>query len=257
MIDGATIAFGLVMGSFANVVAYRVPRRISLGVSRSRCPTCLHTLTWWENIPLLSYLLLAGKCRNCRRRISVRYPLVELVTASGWLVVVKSIGLRPELPAFLWFTTTLVILSVIDLEHRKIPWRVVFPSFIAGVLLLLLAALRAEDLGTWARALAGAGIYWAPMLAIGLAVPKGMGGGDINLAAYLGLHLGWLGLSLVGVGAFAGVFIGASVGVLLVLVGSKGRKDTIPFGPSMALGAMVAIVFGRQLLDAWLGALGR
>ncbi|HLF69989.1 MAG TPA: prepilin peptidase, partial [Actinomycetota bacterium] len=156
-IDGATLGLGLVMGSFANVVAYRVPRRISLGVSRSRCPTCLHTLAWWENIPLLSYLLLAGKCRNCKRQISIRYPIVEIITATGWFVVVRSIGLHPELPAFLWFVTTLVILSVIDLEHRRIPWRVVFPSFIAGVLLLFLAALRAEDLGTWGRALAGAG----------------------------------------------------------------------------------------------------
>ena len=252
-----TLAFvaGTVFGSFANVVIYRVPKGLSVVKPGSRCPHCGHELSWWENLPLISYAMLKGKCRECKAPISIRYPLVELLIGLLWAVVTLKFGLVAELPAYLALVTVLVILSATDLEHRRIPNKILGPATILAVVFLLIAAAARSDFTLLGRAAIGGALYGLPMFAIGLAAPAAMGFGDIKLAGYLGLHLGWLGLGVVGVGAFLGFFIGAAIGVGLIVAGRKGRKDFIPFGPSMALGALIAVFFGRALLDLWMGAL--
>lgn len=168
-----------------------------------------------------------------------------------WALTALVVGLRPELPAFLAFVTVLVMLGAIDLEHRRLPNRILGPaSIVAGV--LLLAAAPFSGWTPLLMALAGAAAYGGPMLLLGLAFPAGMGGGDIKLAGYIGLHLGWLGLLHVLVGAMAGFIVGGVVGVALLVAGRKGRKDPVPFGPAMAVGALVALFAGEVILRFWL-----
>lgn len=242
---------GLAFGSFANVVVHRVPRSESIVVPGSACPSCGTPLAWYDNIPLLSFLVLRGRCRHCHATISVRYPLVEGLVGVLWALTALVVGLRPELPAFLAFVTVLVMLGAIDLEHRRLPNRILGPaSIVAGV--LLLAAAPFSGWTPLLMALAGAAAYGGPMLLLGLAFPAGMGGGDIKLAGYIGLHLGWLGLLHVLVGAMAGFIVGGVVGVALLVAGRKGRKDPVPFGPAMAVGALVALFAGEVILRFWL-----
>lgn len=242
---------GLAFGSFANVVVHRVPRSESIVVPGSACPSCGTPLAWYDNIPLLSFLVLKGRCRHCHATISVRYPLIEGLVGVLWALTALVVGLRPELPAFLAFVTVLVMLGAIDLEHRRLPNRILGPaSIVAGV--LLLAAAPFSGWTPLLMALAGAAAYGGPMLLLGLAFPAGMGGGDIKLAGYIGLHLGWLGLLHVLVGAMAGFIVGGVVGVALLVAGRKGRKDPVPFGPAMAVGALVALFAGEVILRFWL-----
>ena len=244
--------FGLSVGSFGNVVAYRVPRGLSIVKPRSACPNCGVEIAWHDNIPLVSYLWLRGRCRNCGEQISWRYPMLEFATGVLWVLLTLRFGLVAELPAFLVMGTAVVILSAIDFEHRRLPNKILGPAAIVGLSLLTFAGFT----GDWERflfGLVGGLAYALPLFLIAVAVPKGMGGGDIKLAAYLGLHLGWLGLAYVGVGATLGFFFGAVAGVALIVAGKKGRKDPIPFGPFMALGALVAVFFGEPIVRAWLG----
>ena len=162
-------------------------------------------------------------------------------------------GLVAELPAFLAMGTALIILSAIDFEHRRLPNKILGPAAIVSLGLLTLAAGLTSDWERFLFGLVGGLAYALPLFLLAVAVPKGMGGGDIKLAAYLGLHLGWLGLAHVGVGAILGFLFGAVAGVALIAAGKKGRKDPIPFGPFMALGALVAVFFGEPIVRAWLG----
>lgn len=244
---------GSVIGSFGNVVIYRLPRGDSLVRPRSACPECGEQIAWYDNLPLISYAVLRGRCRKCGAKISPRYPVVELLMAATWALVGWRVGLRPELPAFLVFAAVLVVLSFIDLEHRRLPNRIVGPATLAGLVLLAVAALVTRDWRSFIRAIVGCLAYGLPMLLLALAFPKGMGGGDVNLAAYLGLHLGWLSLSEVLVGAMTGFFLGGLIGIVLLAAGKKGRKDPIPFGPFMALGSFISLLWGSEILSLWLG----
>jgi len=246
--------FGMAVGSFANVVVHRVPLGMSVVSPRSACPGCGAALAWYDNIPLLSFVVLRGRCRNCGRRISLRYPVVEVVVGAVWAGMVRRIGIHPELPAFLAFGTTLVILSAIDLEHHRLPDKVLGPAAIVAVVLLVPAAAAGGRWVALEHAGVGALAYGAPMLVLGLAAPSAMGGGDVKFAPYLGLHLGWLGLRLVLAGALLGLIAGGLGGVALLIAGKKGMKDAIPFGPFMALGALGAILLGPSALRVWVGA---
>lgn len=219
----------------------------------SHCPNCGRSIAWFENIPLFSYIALRGRCRSCSEPISIRYPLVEALTGAACVAVAFRIGLKPELPAFLVFVITLVILSAIDLEYRRIPNKVLGPASAIGTVLLGVAALASGAPGSLMRMGIGALAYGVPMLLIALIAPSGMGMGDVKLAAYLGGHLAWFGLLHVLVGAFAGFFIGSLIGVILIALGRKSRKDGIPFGPSMAAGAVVALLLAPPILKLWLG----
>jgi leader peptidase (prepilin peptidase)/N-methyltransferase len=179
--------------------------------------------------------------------------LIEFAVGSVWLLLSLRFGLAPVLPAFLAMGTTVVILSAIDLEHRRIPNRVLAPASILACLLLVGAAVISSDYRSLGNGALGALLYGLPLLAIALFAPGGMGGGDVKLALYLGAHLGWLSLPHVAVGAFLAFLMGGTVGLGLLVARRKGRKDLIPFGPFMAAGALVATLSGHQLATLWLG----
>jgi leader peptidase (prepilin peptidase)/N-methyltransferase len=173
--------------------------------------------------------------------------------ASAWALVAWRLGLRPELLALLAFTSVIVVLSFIDLEHRRLPNRIVGPATLLGLALLLIAAAVSGEWNSLLTSILGALAYGVPMLLLALAFPSGMGGGDVNLAAYLGLHLGWFSLLHVLVGAMSGFFLGGAIGIALLAARKKGRKDPIPFGPFMALGGFISVLWGSEILRLWLG----
>jgi leader peptidase (prepilin peptidase)/N-methyltransferase len=243
---------GLVIGSFLNVVIWRVPRGESVVSPPSHCPACGHEVRPRDNIPVLSWLLLRGRCRDCETHISARYPLVEAGTAVVFGVLTLAIGLEPELPAFLYLGAIGVALAMIDIDVKRLPNAIVLPSYLVAAVLLTVAA--AVD-GRWDDLLrAGLGMValYAFYFLLALVYPAGMGFGDVKLAGVLGLYLGWLGWAEVITGGFLGFLFGGVVGGGLVLVRRAGRKSMLPFGPFMLAGALVAILWGGALADLYL-----
>lgn len=243
---------GLAVGSFLNVVIHRLPRKESVVHPRSRCPSCATQLAPRDNIPLASWLVLKGRCRTCASPISPRYPLVELVTAATFVAMAVRFGPDPALPAFLVLAAALVAISAIDLEHFIVPNRIVYPALFLIAPLLLAAAAVDDTWSSLGRAALGGALAWGALLIIHLISPRGMGFGDVRLAGLIGVPLGWLGLGHVPVGLFLAFASASVVGIALILVGAKGRKDKVPFGPFLALGAFAAILFGRAVLR-WYG----
>jgi leader peptidase (prepilin peptidase)/N-methyltransferase len=233
----------LALGSFLNVVAARVPLRRSVVRPASACMSCGHELAWHDNVPVVSWLLLRGRCRSCGERISPLYPAVELATAGLVAACFIAFGLSGEAFVASFFCVVLVVLSAIDLTHRIVPNRIVLPA----ALVVLVAQTALEPSPEWALgALAAAGFLFAAALAY----PAGMGMGDVKLALLLGAMLG----RTVPVGLMLGM-VAALVPsvVLLARHGSAARKMGIPFAPFLAFGALVALFAGQQLLDAYLG----
>jgi leader peptidase (prepilin peptidase) / N-methyltransferase len=250
---GAVIAAlgGLAFGSFMGVVVHRVPKKESIVAPRSRCPNCGHQLSVADNIPVVSWVMLGGRCRYCRAPISVRYPAGELLVAIVWALAVFRLPRATDLIAFLPFLWVLVALSLIDLETKLLPNRIVYPSVVAGAVLVLISALAGPGIDAWIRALAAMGVSVGVFFVIALISPAGMGMGDVKLSALIGLYLGYLSWGRVALGFFLAFLAGAVVGVALMVVGRAGRKTAIPFGPFMALGAILATLFGGPILDLW------
>jgi leader peptidase (prepilin peptidase)/N-methyltransferase len=233
----------LALGSFVNVVAARVPLRRSVVRPRSACMSCGTELAWYDNIPLLSYFLLRGRCRSCGVRISPLYPAVELVTAGLVAACFIVFGLTGEAVVAAFACAVLVAISAIDLEHRIVPNRIVLPA--AAIVLVAQTAL--EPSPEWALGALGAAGF---LFVAALFYPAGMGMGDVKLALLLGALLGRLVPVALMVGMVAALV--PSV-VLLARHGSAARKMGIPFAPFLAFGAVVALFVGRPLLDAYLG----
>jgi len=254
----ATVAgvYGLVLGSFLNVVIWRVPRRESVVKPRSHCPACDSQIATRDNIPLVSWLMLRGRCRQCQNTISIRYPLVELFTGVMFAAVGARFAHSWALPAYLVLTGALIAISVIDLEHFIIPNRIVYPAGFASVVLLGLAAFIQQHWGAFGRSLLGALAAFTFFFVLHLVSPRGMGFGDVRLSFVLGLFLGWLGWPQLLGGLFAGFFFGAVIGILLIAVGGRDRRQHIPFGPYLAAGTMTFVLAGDQLVSWWRG-LGR
>ena len=236
------LAPGLALGSFLNVVAARVPLRRSIVRPPSACMDCGHEIAWYDNVPVLSWLALRGRCRSCGARIPARYPLVEAV--SGLLVAacVWKFGLHPEALVAAFFCLALVAVSATDLEHRIIPNRIVLPAAAA----VLVAQTAVHPSPEWAIGSFGACAF---LLAAALAYPAGMGMGDVKLALLLGAMLG----RTVTVALFVGMLAALVPGiVLLARHGAKGRKMGVPLAPFLALGSVVALFWGHPLLHLWL-----
>ena len=250
----ATIAglYGLIIGSFLNVVIHRVPRGASVVRPPSACPRCDHEIAWYDNLPVLSWVLLRRRCRSCSAPIAWRYPLVEATTAGVFVAVSLSVGLKWVLGAYLFFAAVLVALSGIDIDTRKIPNAVLYPSWAVSVVLLSGGAVLDGDPGRLVWAAAGAGIGFAVLFVIWFVAPGGMGYGDVRLAGYIGLHLGYLSIGRLAVGLFLGFLAGALGGAAVLLVTGRGRGTKIPFGPFLALGALAAVVAGQPIVDAYL-----
>ena len=269
----AAIAAGVVgalIGSFLNVIIYRVPLKRSIVSPASACGTCGRPVRAFDNIPVISWLVLRGRCRDCGSRISVRYPLVEL----GGAVFFAAVTLRflPEissaptvsalvaavvaLAAFLYLAAISIALALIDLDTHRIPNVIVLPAYVVGLLLLGVAAVLSGDYASLLLAGIGCVAMGLVYLAMAVAYPGGMGFGDVKLAGVLGLFLGWLGWAPLAVGASLAFLLGGIFGVVVMLIRRGGRKTAIPFGPWMLAGAWLGIFVGAPLSTAYLSLFG-
>ena len=233
---------GLALGSFLNVVAARLPRGRSVARPRSSCPSCGNEIAWHDNVPLVSYAVLRGRCRRCGTRISLRYPAVELATALLVGACVLAFGVTLDALVAAVFCSALVAVSVVDLEHRIIPNRIVLPAAAA----VLAARTALEPSAEWTLAAFGASLFL--FLAV-LAYPQGMGMGDVKLALLLGAALGRTVPVALMIGMLAAL---VPATVLLARHGSAARKMALPFGPFLALGGIVALFAGDLLLGLYL-----
>jgi len=236
---------GLAVGSFLNVVAARVPLHESVIRPRSHCMGCGKSIAWYDNVPLVSYAVLRGRCRNCRSQIGLRYPCIELGTALLVAGCVWKFDVSWEALLASFFCAVLVAISAADFEHRIVPNVIVLPAF----MIVLAAQLVLHPSIEWPiAALAASGF----LLAAALAYPKGMGLGDVKLALLLGAMLG----RTVSIGLAAGMVSALVPSIwLFARHGAKARKMKIPFAPFLALGGVVALFAGKRLLDAYLGLL--
>jgi leader peptidase (prepilin peptidase)/N-methyltransferase len=236
------------VGSFLNVVIARVPERRSILSPRSACPGCGAKIAWRDNIPLLSFLMLHGRCRACGMAISWRYPIVELTTAMVWLVAYLRFGLSRELIVALPLLAALIAITAIDLAHHIIPDMITLPGILAGVV----ANLAAERV-SWITSIIGIAVGGGIFLVIIVASGGGMGGGDMKLGAMLGAFLGW-DVALVSI--FIAVVLGGALALLLLALGKARRKDPIPFGPFLAAGGAVGLLWGQELMQWYLSGFG-
>lgn len=238
---------GLVVGSFLNVVIHRVPLRQSIVWPASRCPNCGAEIAPKDNIPLISYLLLRGRCRNCKQEISARYPVVEAVTGVLFGIAAAWFGLSVELLAALVFIAVLVALAGIDLEHRLLPNVIVGPAALVGFGLSVL-----REPGFWWVYPVSAVAVAGGLFALALAYPGGMGMGDVKMGGMLGAFLG----PFAALAVFLGALVGAVVGGVLMATGRIGRGSALPFGVFMAFGGVLTLFVGREAWELYLNLLG-
>lgn len=296
--------FGLILGSFFNVVIYRLPKRMSLG-ERSRCPECGRVIRWYDNVPLLSFAVLRGKCRGCKAPISLRYPAVEATTALLFVLVYwwsrnvlpsqqalpPDRIATPELFVGLLMVSVLIIVAVVDLRAGIVPNRVIYPSLVLMLLLVIGVALYRGQPGriglSVASAAMGSGFLFFAGLIYGLLFLKdkpgedkdeaddnpeapqeerersfadeddeelatGIGMGDVKLLAFTGLALGYFHWHLVIIQLFVSFLVGGLTSILLLALSKKGRKDKVPFAPFLAVGAVIALIWGQQIVDLYL-----
>jgi leader peptidase (prepilin peptidase) / N-methyltransferase len=243
------VPFGLVIGSFLTVVVHRVPVGESIVAPRSRCPSCGVQIRASDNVPVVSWLLLRGRCRSCGVQIPFRYPLIELVTAALFAAAAARYDDIWMLVAVAVFLALLFGLSLIDLEHKILPNRIVYPSLLAFPALLVVARLAGSPVDL-VHAAIGFVAYGGVMLLVAVVSPKGMGMGDVKLSALIGLVVGAIDLPSVAVAAGLAILLGGIAAVVALLMG-KGRKTAVPFGPFLAAGAALAVFWGPTIADAY------
>jgi leader peptidase (prepilin peptidase) / N-methyltransferase len=253
----ATLAglLGLAIGSFLNVVIYRVPAGMSVVSPPSRCPSCGTQIRNRHNVPVLGWLILHGRCFDCRAPISPRYPLVEALSAALFVLValrIVHLHLAPALPAYLYFAAAGLALAVIDLDHQRLPDKIVLPSYGVVAVLLTIASASTHDWWALARATIGAAALFGCYFAIAFAHPAGMGFGDVKLAGLLGGVLAYLSWATLAVGAFGGFLLGAVGGISMLASGRGNRKTAIPFGPFMIAAAILAIFLAPAIAEIYL-----
>ncbi|MEO2082409.1 MAG: prepilin peptidase [Desulfurobacteriaceae bacterium] len=244
---------GLIVGSFLNVCIYRIPKGKSVVLPPSSCPNCGSPIAWYDNIPVISYLILKGKCRHCGEKISIRYPLVEILTALMTLAVTCKFGVSFDLFYYLILVYYLIVISFIDIDTMEIPVKFSYFALILGIILSPLSrnvGLIDSVLG----ASFGAGIILFIIETYYILTGKeGMGYGDANIMAVIGAFLGW---KLVPVALFFASLIGTAVGITLMVLKKKDRRLALPFGPFLAAGALTALFYGREILNWYLEGIG-
>ena len=246
MIAAVAGIFGLAIGSFLNVAIYRVPRGESVVWPGSRCPACGEEIRAADNVPLLSYLLLRGRCRGCKAPISARYPAVEALTGALFAAAAYEFGLGPGLLSALLLVCVLIVLAGIDLEHRLLPNVVVAPAAVMGLALSIM-----QDPGRWWVYLVSSLLVAGGLLALALAYPGGMGMGDVKLGGMLGAFLG----PYAALAVFLGALFGAVTAGVLMAAGKMDRRYALPFGVFMSVGAVVTLFFGPDLWGLYIDLL--
>lgn len=256
MLDVGVLAFfggllGACVGSFLNVVIYRLPIGESLVSPPSHCPACGSAIRWYDNVPILGWLVLRGRCRDCGVAISSRYAIVEAITGLLGAVLAVRGGLTLDTLAAFWFGASLVALTYIDLDHRLLPDRITLPGTAVGLGLAAFATATRGNAAVWNSLLGvllGGGLLWFVAWAYHAATGReGMGGGDIKLLAMIGAFLGWRGVLLT---LLLASFVGSAVGLALMIRDRSDSKLAIPFGPFLAIGALIALFWGDRIV-AW------
>ncbi len=245
--------FGMVVGSFLNVCICRMPKNESIVSPPSHCPHCSYQICWYDNIPLVSYLLLRGKCRGCGAHISLQYPLVELINGLLTLFLFLRFGPTLAFAALFLFCSALVVITFIDLEHQIIPDEISLSGIVVGFVLSFFLEGH-----TWLNSLLGILLGGGSLLLVAYLYQRvtgkdGMGGGDIKLLAMMGAFLGWKAVPFI---IFASSLVGSLIGVTIMLLQKKDTKLAIPFGPYLAFGAILYIFYGRPLIRWYLGLSG-
>jgi leader peptidase (prepilin peptidase)/N-methyltransferase len=266
--------FGALIGSFINVVAYRVPLKLSVVAPPSACTRCGTRIKAYDNIPVVSWILLRGRCRSCHTAISVRYPVIELATAvffglvTLWVfagdVFTQWIGASAAglfatgvaLVAFLYLAAVSVALAAIDVDTHTLPNNIVLPAYPVAAVLLTTAGLLGGEPERVLTSLLGGGVMFGVYFLLALVYPGGMGFGDVKLAGVLGLYLGWLGWGSLAVGAFSAFLLGGLFSLVLILTRKADRKSGIPFGPWMLAGAWLGIFGGGAIAMGYLSLFG-
>jgi leader peptidase (prepilin peptidase)/N-methyltransferase len=241
--------FGLCIGSFLNVCIHRLPSGQSIVRPPSSCPLCSTRIRWYDNVPLVSYLLLRGKCRGCAAPISIRYPLVELLTGLSATAVFIRFGPSLSAAVYFIFIAALLVITFIDIDHRIIPDSISLP----GIPLGIAASFFLPNI-TWIESVLGTLLGGGILLAIAwgyqiITQKDGMGGGDIKLLAMMGAFIGWQGVLFT---IMASSFIGTGIGLVLMIRAGKGMKLAIPFGPFLSMGAILYLFFGPDLINWYL-----
>ncbi len=249
----ASLLLGLTVGSFLNVVVYRVPRKESVISPRSHCPECSALVSARDNVPVVSWVILKGQCRSCGEPISWRYPAIESLTAALFVLMAVRFGPHVDLAAFLVFCAGMIALAAVDLDHMIVPRLIVYWTLLVGSALLVLSSLVSGDWHRCVDALVGGLAAFSVFFVIHFISPRGMGFGDVRLAGLIGVFLGWLGLAQVAIGLFLGFLVGSLVGVTLMATGRKDRRSRLPFAPFMVTGALLTVLFGAHLQRIWLG----
>lgn len=252
MIYAIVFAFGLIIGSFLNVCIYRMPRELSIVRPASRCPSCGNGLKPWDNIPVLSFVLLGGRCRYCKERISFRYPVVEFLNGLCYVLVLWRFGPGQSSLIFMIYFSTLIVITFIDLDFQIIPDVITLPgaviALVLGIFLVSDPFDRGANLGM-VQSLTGFFLGGGLFYAVAVLSRGGMGGGDIKMMAMVGALTGWKGVLLT---TFLGSLAGSIIGIGLMLFKGKGRKTRIPFGPFLALGSAISVLWGQELLKLYL-----
>jgi len=241
---------GLIVGSFSNVCIYRIPRNESIVFPASHCPKCRSKIQPFDNIPLLSFILLKGRCRNCKSKISIRYPMVEFLTGLTYLIIYLVYGLSIQTLVYIILSSALIIIAFIDLNQQIIPDVISLPGIIIGFILSFFVPYI-----SFVDSILGIVVGGGIILVIGMggsAIYKkeAMGGGDIKLAAMIGAFLGW---RYIIISLFLGFFLGALAGIILIMSKIKKREDVIPFGPFIVLGSFITLFWGEKIILWYLG----
>jgi len=241
---------GLIVGSFGNVCIYRIPRNESIIYPASHCPRCHTTIKAIDNIPLLSYILLKGRCRNCGSKISIQYPVVEFLTGLTYLVIYLIYGLNIQSLIYIILSSALVIIAFIDLNEQIVPDVISLPGIAIGLILSFFVHYISFVDSALGVVIGGGIILIIGMVGSVIFKKEAMGGGDVKLAAMIGAFLGW---RYIVISLFLGFFLGALVGIFLILSKIKRKEDMVPFGPFIALGSIITLFWGEKIITWYLG----
>lgn len=236
--------FGMIIGSFLNVCIFRIPNGQDIVTTPSHCPSCEKKLYWIDLIPVISYILLKGRCRHCQAKISMQYPMVELLNAILYVTIFQLYGFSVQMVGYCFFASNLIVIAFIDYRHRIIPNGIVLILLITGIIFKLL-----YNPFTYMDSIIGFFCASVPMLMLSILFKGGLGGGDIKLMAVVGIFLGW---KLTWLALFIASIIGSIIGIVLIMLKKKDRKAMIPFGPFLSLGIMISMLYGQYIISFYL-----